>query len=709
MSSDKIRRYLSSVDWADKIIDEGTEQNNKNWLLTEISNYLSDKYRIPNTPPNKLAMWKAIELMEGYKRDIPEKVVQMDPTVNNKSDQKRKTFFKKIVLKAEKEGYLQNFELSEPWIPKLFVEGELNTYPYQHTTMISYRGVSRDHFYLGGDDPEGKGDNASKRHPESVLNLGHWNPGNTFNEDNDNAVWTTFKDTATTYAERRDKEGKLGILLEIQAPTQWVQCNAHKRREVNNLKEIQEEFGSPENYREHIKNTSDEQSAWLIRPKVPLRFIRRAWDLELCRILGEEFALPITSKNEIDLIDLMHVHQDKRIPSKPQFGSVDNHEEGEKIFAIREILNNNNNNNNKLLQDQCLKSIKNLRKIKRGVEDIPISHFPPEYRQEGINFDRCLNNMKNSIEGENYEKGINKKMIEIKKAAGELGINVEKRVNKVKNLDELQEALGNIIKITKEIDQETEEITANMILNQNPKNLLDEFVDSLHFIYFSPEFIDNAKKSDFKNKTDILAEVKEVETKLGNSLKRAKLYLKIKKRMKEAEETIRKIENKGKISYSDWWDIYNPIYSYENTPNKERGINDSIVKCRRECKAPKGRNEQLKRKDVRGFKNLLKECEKRRKKIESNKNKVKKNRKELENLLKETEKMKKELKQEEARDIEPSRVKKQLKNIESEYEKLTSRNGLLNRLYYNIKGINWVNRQKYKLGHDEQPKRIKAM
>jgi hypothetical protein len=701
MSSDKIRRYLSSVDWADKIIDEGTEQNNKNWLLTEISNYLSDKYRIPNTPPNKLAMWKAIELMEGYKRDIPEKVVQMDPTVNNKSDQKRKTFFKKIVLKAEKEGYLQNFELSEPWIPKLFVEGELNTYPYQHTTMISYRGVSRDHFYLGGDDPEGKGNNASKRHPESVLNLGHWNPGNTFNENNDDAVWTTFKDMAkNTYAKKGER---LGVLLEIQAPTQWVQCNAHDRREVNNLKEIQEEFGSPENYREHIQNTGDEESAWLIRPKVPLRFIRRAWDLEICKILGEEVALPIASKNEIDLIDLMHIHQDKKIPSKPEFGNVDNHEEGVKIFTFREIVNNN-----KLLQDQCLEAIKNLRKIKRGVEDKQVSLFPSEYRRKTISFDRCLNNIED-LTGKNYEKGINEKMAEIKKAGSKFDINPKERVNKVKNLDELQEALGNIARITKQINQETEEVSAKMLLNKNPENLLDRFVDSLEFIYLSPEFTENVKRTDYKIRTELLEELDDLESQIGDSLESVNLYLSIKDRMKEAEKVIKKVKEQGKISSSDYYDIYYSIYRIGNDPTKDKGLNNSIKTCRRGYKPPKGRNnERLEMKDVR-FTNLINECEKRRRKIKSNEKEVKEIKKELESSMRKIEEMKKELKHEEARNIEQKKTKKQLETIKSKYKKLTSINGPLNILYYNIKGISWVDRRKYKVELDDRPKKLKSV
>ena len=218
MGSD-VLSYLSEVDWADKIISEGVEQNSKKWLLNDVADYLAEEYDIPSSYPSNLSSVKAKELMDGR---APEnaKLRNHPPVVAGKSERERKIVFKKVVKDAQKKGYITNFQLSEPWHPKLFMEGEINTFPYQHNSMIVFRGVSRDHFYLGGDDPTGKGDNASKRHEDSVLNLGHWNPGNSFNEDNEDAVWTTFKETASSYARKGKVDGKKGVLLKIEVPTQ---------------------------------------------------------------------------------------------------------------------------------------------------------------------------------------------------------------------------------------------------------------------------------------------------------------------------------------------------------------------------------------------------------------------------------------------------------------------------------------------------------
>lgn len=331
--SDRIETYLSNIDWEEKIISEGVEQNSKKWLLNDIANYLKHEYDIPSSPPNNMSSRKTKELMDGIQLENSD-LRNHPPVVSDKSERERKLKFKKVVKDAQEKGYIQNFQLSEPWHPKLFLEGELNTFPYQHNSMIAFGGVSRDHFYLGGDNPEGKGRNAKKRHSDSVLNLGHWNPGNSFNEDNEDAVWITYKRTAEAYASRKT-DGKRGVLLKMQVPTKWVQCGAHDVREVHGLKEIQNEFGSPQNYRKHIKNNSDEKVAWLIRPRMPLHFIRKVWDLEIFNRYDQEntsifrrskikaadpkYGLPLQSKNQIDAIDLMHVFQKQKMPDKPNW------------------------------------------------------------------------------------------------------------------------------------------------------------------------------------------------------------------------------------------------------------------------------------------------------------------------------------------------------------------------------------------------------
>lgn len=472
--NDEIESYLSSIDWADKIISQGIEQNSKKWLLNDVALYLREEYNISEV--NGWNSIKAKELMDGRTPDNP-KLKNQAPIVADKSERERKLVFKKIVKDAQEKGYIENFQLSEPWHPRLFMEGEMNTYPYQHNTMITYRGVSRDHFYLGGDDPTGKGSNASKRHSDSVLNLGHWNPGNSWNKDNEDAVWTTFKDTAEGYASRRT-DGKRGVLLKMQVPTKWVQCGAHGVREVNNLHEIQEEFGSPEAYRQHIQSTSDERCAWLVRPKVPLHFIKKIWDLELFNTAKPGYALPLQSKDSIDGIDLMHFFQKKKMPDEPNFGDAEGHKESYQIVAMKRVISDAIE-----LEEYCQETIYGLRRL------------------EGKEFNMKL--VRSVVKG---EEGINHLIKDIIDAAQNLGVDTALEKAKAENIERIEQEIKNIQTMAEQIEQNSENDISNLISGGRVSDNFIELIDNLYTIQVgNPEKVQSVEVLDSKNQ--VLREV----------------------------------------------------------------------------------------------------------------------------------------------------------------------------------------------------------
>ena len=318
--------------------------------------------------------------------------------------------------------------------------------------MITYRGVSRDHFYLGGDDPQGKGRNASKRHSDSVLNLGHWNPGNSWNSDNEDAVWTTFKDTAESYAGRKT-DGNKGVLLKMQVPTKWVQCGAHGVREVSNLEEIQEEFGSPQAYREHIRNHSNERCAWLVRPKVPLHFIKKIWDMEIFDTSKPGYALPLQSEDSIDGIDLMHFFQKKKLPDEPNFGDAEKHEESRQIVEMKRVISDTIN-----LRDFCEKTVSELRWIEGK-----------EYNMELVR----------KVVKE--EESINQLISNLVDSAQELGVNTNLKRAEADSIKDIEREIENVYKIAERIEQNSGNDISNLIsdgkVSQNFRNLVDDLYE----------------------------------------------------------------------------------------------------------------------------------------------------------------------------------------------------------------------------------------
>jgi hypothetical protein len=484
----EIESYLSSVDWAERIIAQGVEQNSKNWLLNDVALYLEDEYNIPQV--NGWNSVKARELMDGKTPDNP-KLKDQAPMVAGKSERERKLVFKQIVKEAHEKGYLENFQLSEPWHPRLFMEGEMNTYPYQHNTMITFRGVSRDHFYLGGDDPEGKGRDASKRHSESVLNLGHWNPGNSFNSDNEDAVWTTFKDTAEEYASRKN-DGKRGVLLKMQVPTKWVQCGAHGVREVNNMREIQSEFGSPEAYRQHVRNESDERCAWLVRPKVPLHFIKKIWDLEIFNTSKPGYALPLQSENRIDGIDLMHFFQKKKLPDQPNFGDADNHKESWQIVSMKRIISDAME-----LKDFCQETERNLQLIKDKKE---------------YSMDLVRKVVKE-------EQGINQLIAGLVDSARQLDVSTNLETMEAGSIEQIEQQIEKIHVITEKIEENSENDVSSLISDGKVSNKFRELVDELHEIQVgAPEKVEAAEILESKNQA-----LREVTSNVVENFRRLKI------------------------------------------------------------------------------------------------------------------------------------------------------------------------------------------
>ncbi len=203
-----------------------------------------------------------------------------------------------IVEEAISKGYFRSFKLEEPWHPEIFLDPEEpTTHPFQHSSIVAYRGTNRKVFFNQENSPE----EGETRHPESILNTGYINPGIRKGSGQTDAhgkggVWMGFLRVATRWAEKeRDREIGDPVIFELQIPTTAdlkLVISEDGTKEYSNLRALSRDY-RPEDLRELAVASIEqgEQSGGSYRGKinfrydgkVPLKWIRRVWDNEFFR------------------------------------------------------------------------------------------------------------------------------------------------------------------------------------------------------------------------------------------------------------------------------------------------------------------------------------------------------------------------------------------------------------------------------------------
>lgn len=279
---------ISSIDWTQKLIEEGVRENDREWLVEDISRFLADKNGL-----------KESAAVEKSKNLLSEGGIK----------------FKKLVEEAEENGYLERFRLQEPWHPKSFHEGEFVSYPYQHSSVVVYRGMRRKFFYRA--DLQDREDRSTK-HPTSIFNHQYLRPGSHITGDETNYIWTTTS--------LKEAQSYGSIVLEIQVPSEWLIVGAKDTRVTSNLKEMHQEFGSPESFRKYLlDNWSVASTSFRIGKELPVQYIRGGWDTSRD---GKPEFYPLYSEDEKDLIDVMREVDGDKIPAEPAISKDWNHSDG---------------------------------------------------------------------------------------------------------------------------------------------------------------------------------------------------------------------------------------------------------------------------------------------------------------------------------------------------------------------------------------------
>lgn len=664
--------YISSVDWIERIISEGVEENSKKWLLTDIASFLNEEYGVPNSHPNQPAMWKAVELMDGYEREIPENVMAAEPVVRDKSARERKIIFKKMVEEAHQKGYMENFRLAEPWHPAAFLSGDFVSYPYQHNTAIVYRGITRDNYYLEEQKPEDKG--GSMRNPISILNQGYLNPGNSFNDDNEDAVWTTpFLQTAQGYGSRQ-VDNNSGIVLEIQAPTKWIQCGAHGVRLTHNLEEIQQEFGSPENYRNHVQGGGVNVSL-LLRPKLPIKYVTGVWDLQF---FDEPYFIPLQSDNQVDAIDLAHRHQEGKMPKNPRIGEAGFQDETQKFIRMSKI-------ESRLEED--VRALVNL--IEGNIENIKHLNLGDEKRYgresefRGLKVEALLDKIISSIDGddENRKRTLNYLINNIFEIAEEFGVSPEKKVVQVSSFKELHSAVANLLKQSRKLEDITQEINVDLENKEITKDSLEDFNEVLQDLYRIEIDRESVLETIENSSAELRNEILSVEEAIKRDFRLIKWIYKMDSQLNKVIQDIESVHNNGRMTRQQLYEIDEAMDCYENTGDKEYGVNEILKRGRQKLSISKEVNPQK----AEALSNLEKACKKRFSFIEGKKSELNQIEEEFENIIEEIE----NIKEGSISGEYQQQVKDELDRIEEEHERLTSKEGFLYQFYRRMNGVDW--------------------
>ena len=288
---------VSAIDWTERFVEEGVKSKNRKWLEKGLTQFLIKE--------------KMIESNEAKER--ADKIIE--------SGGMR---FKKLVKNAEKKGFLEEYRLNEPWHPKTFYEEDFVSYPFQHASVIVYRGMRRKFFYKSNVQEE---DERSRKHPTSIFNHQYLRPGSSLQQgDEQDFIWTT--------ASLQEAKGYGSIVLEIQIPVKWLVFGAKRKEEVSSLQRMHEKFGSPKEFHSYLTdNWSSSKTTFKINRELPIHYVRGGWDLDKH---DEPKFFPIYSEDEKDLIDVMREVDGDKIPENPSISR--NWKESDEIVKQRKNI-----------------------------------------------------------------------------------------------------------------------------------------------------------------------------------------------------------------------------------------------------------------------------------------------------------------------------------------------------------------------------------
>jgi hypothetical protein len=245
------------------------------------------------------------------------KLEKAPPKNASKLSRKKK---QQMLRDAVEKGFLDEIHLRLPWHPKPFLEGKIETFPFEHDSVILYSAINSHELFKGGGETE---------HPKSALNDQYFKPENTWGKKIDNpetvnlsekwsgneiGIYMGFLNNAARFGKQvvaeYDSESD-PLVLEIEVPTEKLNMLvaveedrkdgnfSYKKSEmthISNLEEAREEFDEKEfrnpvkafqHYCKIVSNADSLDPAegiqFGVRHSIPFNWVRGVWDQDTFR------------------------------------------------------------------------------------------------------------------------------------------------------------------------------------------------------------------------------------------------------------------------------------------------------------------------------------------------------------------------------------------------------------------------------------------
>lgn len=345
-------RYGELAPKREDAIEEIMAGSEAKLLVKDLADYLQKEWNNQNRlGSRKTAEKKAKAILKG------EKLTHLPPKIHNTANISRDGILKDALSK----GYLEDVKIEEPWHPLSFLEGEIETFPYEHKTAIFFTGISVHELFEGG---------GTSAHTRSAIEDGYIKPENNYKHDErgkevDFSVWSGnevagiymgFLNTARNFTRSEINPELDALILQLEVPTDKLHAivsSRSKRRngkfqycndmkDISSLKKMKNEFDEEgfdnpvqafRHYSEIAASSSDLQVSegiqFGVRNALPLESVLGVWDFQY-------FNKPIFEPLE-EVSKQLKSRYPEKMPNKVSKNKIK--EEIERSRNIRDSLN----------------------------------------------------------------------------------------------------------------------------------------------------------------------------------------------------------------------------------------------------------------------------------------------------------------------------------------------------------------------------------
>lgn len=254
MQDTKNHSYGGRVPSLSEYLEDFYRPENTQGLLEGLTNFMRDKYGESyswtqrgqqNSEYEGVPKTKAEQILGLESNSHISKLESLPP---KKAYQMSEEDKKKLISQAIENGYLDEVHLRTPWHPKPFLEGKIETFPYEHESAILYTNVTVNELFVGG----------GPKHIRSALADNYFKPENDWADlpepdemdfdkwsGNELGIYMGFLNIGETFGSYISRKYNTEVLLlEVEIPTDKLNTLVRKKedRKKGNIKYSKEDM-----------------------------------------------------------------------------------------------------------------------------------------------------------------------------------------------------------------------------------------------------------------------------------------------------------------------------------------------------------------------------------------------------------------------------------------------------------------------------------